>query len=664
MSPRADPLTASMAVIAAVPALELARPAAAVDPVATVDNQDRRHPWVPREWRGLVARLGLSESATGRLARRAELNATSFQVELMASGLVDEEELCHGIATELGLPLVARISPERLVLRERDGATVLRATRGASHAMLRESGDRLAVLLSPARLELADMARLVADRPRLLDRIRVVVPSALRAAVIARTSRQLLGDATDRLHLDRPRYSAKTVLTGRQGVLLGALLVAVPVAFLFNAPAAWLGLHIVFSLFFLACVALRMAVLPSARPPRLAHLAPYDQARLPVYSILVPLYREAQIVPQLLAGLSRLNWPRSKLEIKLICEAEDSDTLSALRVLRLHPCVEIIEVPPGEPRTKPRALSYALPMCSGELVTLFDAEDRPHPDQLLEAWQRFRECEDDVACLQAPLVVTNQSRGWLALMFAFEYSALFRGILPWLARRRLVLPLGGTSNHFLRARLEEVGGWDAYNVTEDADLGIRLARHGYRAETITRPTFEDAPETFANWLGQRSRWLKGWMQTWLVHMREPSRLAGQLDMPSLVVAQVLMLGMFVSALVHPVLLATLAWVGWVVATTGTIGTYHAVLFAIDAVNVVGAYLAFLLLGRRTLLRGEARRMGSVVLLTPPYWMAMSLAAWRALWQLYRCPHHWDKTDHPYSPLGQSSRPARPLRRGA
>src|SRR5690606_36007305 len=154
---------------------------------------------------------------------------------------------------------------------------------------------------------------------------------------------------------------------------------------------------------------------------------------------------------------------------------------------------EVIEVPPGLPRTKPKALAYALPLTGGEFVTLYDAEDRPDPMQLAEAWQRFRQSGPDLAVLQAPLEISNRSDGAIARMFAFEYAALFRGLLPWLSRRRLMLPLGGTSNHFRRAALDAVGGWDPYNVTEDADLGMRLARFGYRAGTLSRPTLEPAP---------------------------------------------------------------------------------------------------------------------------------------------------------------------------
>ena len=181
-------------------------------------------------------------------------------------------------------------------------------------------------------------------------------------------------------------------------------------------------------------------------------------------------------------------------------------------------------MPPGPPRTKPKALNYALQLIRGDYVVLYDAEDRPHPLQLLEAWRRFETGDEWLACVQAPLQISNGTRGIIPLMFAFEYSALFRGLLPWLSGHRALLPLGGTSNHFRKNALDEIGGWDPYNVTEDADIGLRLARFGYHTGTISLPTWEDAPEALSIWLPQRTRWFKGWLQSWLVHMRSPKAL--------------------------------------------------------------------------------------------------------------------------------------------
>jgi hypothetical protein len=200
--------------------------------------------------------------------------------------------------------------------------------------------------------------------------------------------------------------------------------------------------------------------------------------------------------------------------------------------------------------------------------------------------------------------------------------------------------------HFRREALEAVGGWDPFNVTEDADLGIRLARHGYRVDTITRPTYEDAPETFSNWLPQRTRWFKGWMQTWLVHMRHPRRLWRDLGPASFLTTQILCAGMVVSSIAHPVFIGSLFYICLVFIWHETIGPMQSAILTIDAVNVTLGYLTFLLLGVRTLLLKEKISLWITILLTPVYWILISLASWRALWKLYREPYHWEKTYHP------------------
>ncbi|MDZ7937945.1 MAG: glycosyltransferase [Rhodoferax sp.] len=290
----------------------------------------------------------------------------------------------------------------------------------------------------------------------------------------------------------------------------------------------------------------------AASPPdlRFSKLARGGEA-LPIYTVMVALYREAAVVPQLIAALDALDWPRSLLDVKLVCEGDDQETLEAIRQARPGPHIEVVEVPAMAPRTKPKALTYALSGARGEFLTIYDAEDRPHPQQLREAYHAFRLGPADLACLQSPLVIDNAGESWISAIFALEYSALFRRLLPALGFYRLPLPLGGTSNHFKTALLKESGGWDPYNVTEDADLGMRLCRMGYRSSTLTLPTYEDAPTDFGVWLAQRTRWYKGWLQTWLVLMRHPLRTAREMGPLSFFVFQLLVGGVLVAALSHP-----------------------------------------------------------------------------------------------------------------
>ena len=598
------------------------------------------------EWKPVLSALPLSEKDAESAANRAENNRTSLPRELVAMGLVSETDLFRAIADELCLPFIESIEPSRLTLREPDRLLALSQHSGLPAVFLAQPDGSNAVLVATPDIDLAQLKAQIARRPELGHRLCIAAPGELRAAILARTRQRLLFDAQYDLFARSPELCARFVANGWQGVCIGIILTALPIAILMKPGETLLALQIVAAIAFCACICLRVMALGRARPIRLSRLPSVDPAELPVYSVLVTLYREREVVPQLLLALGQLQWPRSKLEIKLICEADDKETLAALRSSPLRPCVEIIEVPQGAPRTKPRALCYALPLCTGEFITLYDAEDRPHPLQLLEAWVRFNSEGEDLACLQAPLVIDNARSGFLARMFAFEYAGLFRGILPWLAHHNLVMPLGGTSNHFRRSALAKVGGWDAYNVTEDADLGLRLARSGYRAGTITRQTLEEAPETLSAWLPQRVRWNKGYLQTWLVHMRDPRATWRELGPGSFIAMQLLFPGMLVSALIHPIFLGSVLYaLGSLAYESGGVSAGVMAMATVGFVNIALGYGAFIAIGAVTLTLSEKRSLLSIVLSTPIYWLLLSLAAWMALWEFYRHPHHWNKTPH-------------------
>ena len=597
-------------------------------------------------WIDFFLRIGLTMEQSAALARRAEVQRTPILRELAVSGLVPEVRIYRELASTVGLPFEDDIDPEKLILRGRDMDVLLRQNGNKSLIVKMEAAPgAMLFLCAPVTMDLAAMIERVRLSPSLASRIRIVAPSALRHAIAVRAERRLQTRAEENLFHEFSSCSARFVATGWQGVLAGAALVGFPVAITAAPYAVELGIHLFFSAFFFLCVALRLWAAACFEPQPLAGIKAYTPDQFPTYSVLVALYREAQIIPDLFIALGRIVWPRSKLEIKLVCEADDVETLQAIEAHGLRPFTEIIRVPAGALRTKPRALAYAVAMTSGEFIALYDAEDRPHPLQLIEAWQRLAAAGPALACVQAPLVVSNHRRSNVARMFAFEYAALFRALLPALAGRRLVFPLGGTSNHFRRAALEAVAGWDPYNVTEDADLGLRLARFGYRTETISRPTYEDAPGTIAIWLPQRTRWFKGWAQSWLVHMRRPCMLWRELGPASFLVCQILFAGMILSAIGHPIFLATIACALIRIGEGAGLDGWQSSLFAFDCCNIFLGYTAFLVLGWQAL--GEKERQGfwKTVLLTPFYWFLMSVAAFRAVWKLYSAPHQWEKTPH-------------------
>lgn len=598
-----------------------------------------------RTWRGIFGAHGADPGPIILLAEAASRNGTSFHEELAAS---DHDVQClfyRLLADELGVRFCSHLDPDRIVARDRDLLAAIAAPAGPVLVMCRTKQAENAVLMSPAHLDLDALRGYLERYPTIAERLMIVPPAAMRQALLARARPLLAQRATSRLFESYPQYSARIVANAVQGFGLGLVIALMATGF-YLYPAIELALlHLVFSLCFLACVMLRLLAAFEAKPPSIDHDIDHVAGELPIYTILVALYHESEMVPDLLVALGRLVWPRSKLEIKLLLEEDDEETLAALGAQKLRPNVEILTVPRLGPRTKPKALSYAMPAISGEIVTVYDAEDIPHPAQLLKAWRAFSRDDDRLACVQAPLCVRNVRANLLTRLFAFEYAALFRGLLPMLARRRLFFPLGGTSNHFKVAALRRIGAWDPFNVTEDADLSVRLARFGYRLDMITCPTFEDAPDRLGIWMRQRTRWFKGWMQTFLVHSRNPAAVSRQMGAGSYLVSQILLFGIIISSLAYIFIIAVIASIAYKFANTGSLTPFDMALLVVDSANVLLGFSAFLLLGWRTLLTLERKGFWMVVLATPAYWLVMSLASWRAAWQLYRQPFLWEKTPH-------------------
>jgi cellulose synthase/poly-beta-1,6-N-acetylglucosamine synthase-like glycosyltransferase len=306
----------------------------------------------------------------------------------------------------------------------------------------------------------------------------------------------------------------------------------------------------------------------------------------------------------------------------------------------------VIVAPPLGPRTKPKALNAALQFARGRYVAIFDAEDEPESDQLRRALARFRNGDPKLACVQARLTIDNTADSWLTRLFTAEYCGLFDVLLPALARWRLPLPLGGTSNHFRTEILRRVGAWDPYNVTEDADLGMRLARLGYETSVIASTTHEEGLSRLGPWIKQRSRWFKGWLQTWFVHMRSPLKLFRELGFKGFVTFQLIVGGTVLSALVHPIVIALMIFG----AATGDLFNWHGsiagtVAAVVCAMIFVSGYVASVALAIAGLARRGLLAHVRAQIMTPVLWVLLSIAAWRAVVELIRAPYRWDKTEH-------------------
>lgn len=367
---------------------------------------------------------------------------------------------------------------------------------------------------------------------------------------------------------------------------------------------------------------------------------------LPKISVLVPLFRERRIAETLLKRLKRLDYPREKLDILLVLEEEDTVTRTLLDRTPLPPGFRVVTVPDGSPRTKPRAMNYALDFCDGEIIGIYDAEDAPDPDQLLRVAAGFEDTPEDVVCLQGMLDYYNPRSTWIARCFTIEYNTWFRLILPGMGRLGFALPLGGTTLFFRRDKLEELGGWDAHNVTEDADLGFRLARAGYRTVVINTTTREEANERALPWIRQRSRWLKGYLATYLVHMRSPAALWRDLGPWQFLGFQ----AHFVTALAH-FTLAPIVLGFWLVmlgidlpyTTLDSDPRFRTLAFAL-----LGQEILTMALGAIATQRGGHRNLWAWVPMMHLYWPMGTIAMWKALYELVFKPFYWDKTEHGHS----------------
>ncbi|MCC2608417.1 glycosyltransferase family 2 protein [Neorhizobium petrolearium] len=591
-----------------------------------------------------LAALGFSKPLLSMLSDRAWRNGTRVESELLHSGQVSETAYYGAIARFLRLPFVETIDPPLIT----DAPLLDMQLQRPNQIRINHRHRAPQVAVVPEAARLADLGAALSAMPQLGRDLAITTPSAIRRAVWQAGAGRRVRDTVNELFDRFPSFSARIVLSGHQGFYAGLGLAALLSALIIVPSTTLIFLHVLLSLIYLASLLLRFAAFTRqhfGQPMRPALPAP--EGTLPCYTVMVALYREAAVAEQLIASLKRLDWPDALLDIKLVCEADDHETIAALKALSPGAHFEIIEVPPSSPRTKPKALTYALGAARGEFLAIYDAEDRPHPQQLREAYARFRAMPAELACLQAPLIITNAKESWISALFSLEYSGLFRGLLPMLARMRMPLPLGGTSNHFRTRSLREAGGWDPFNVTEDADLGLRLYRLGYRSDVIARQTLEDAPTTIHIWMGQRSRWFKGWLQTWLVLMRDPRRLIREMGLLAFCTFQLMIGGMLISSLLHPLIIIFMG-IGvysMLEAPADDVPAGVLSLFVIDSINILGSYLIFLGLGMGSMIHHEKRQIGWRWTGVALYWLMTSAAAWRAVLELRSKPFFWNKTPH-------------------
>ncbi len=471
-----------------------------------------------------------------------------------------------------------------------------------------------------------------------------------RAFFLKRYRDTLCARATIKLARWAPEYSAQKRMSQMQMFVLALSCLGFISFALYWLSGAFIAANIFFSIWFSALIILRAAALAYA--PFHQHARKNNSkitanaADLPIYTILVPLYREANVLVQLTNALKALKYPAAKLDIKLLLEEDDQTSIKAAKALNLPDNFEIMIVPHALPKTKPKALNLGLQFARGEYVVVYDAEDIPHPAQLLEALAAFARGPDNLVCIQARLNFYNPDDNWLTRQFTVEYSILFDLLLPFFKKLNIPIPLGGTSNHFKTDILRKIGAWDPHNVTEDADLGIRLNRMGFTSDVIASTTREEAVSDLWSWIKQRSRWLKGWMQTYLVHMRQPAQLYKDLGSRGFFGFQIVFGGILIAALLHPFFIV---WTSYILLQqiTDDAGIWfsHPVLQFVNFFIFFSGYFFSMLAGAYALEKRRHHALIGAVFSMPFYWLLVSIGAYYGLWQLIFRPFYWEKTSH-------------------
>ncbi len=599
-----------------------------------------------------LVRSGVISKSDAALAQMVKKQCdASLDRILTAEGLASEDDLLTAHAR--------RLAAGQMSAGDLEGATLLDAD--LDPRVLLKHG------FVPLEAETGEPVIATAN-PHILCRLQSHLPEALKGAGLVLAPHHAVQEAVARQHRDRLTEAAQVRVseaescrtwgqTFNKRLALTLVLIAALCTLTLAFPTGVFTVFILWASFTLVVsMVMKTASFAASRAAKEDKPLPGGAKEpLPKVSILVPLFRETEIAHALVARLCRLTYPKCLLDVVLVLEEKDDLTRQTLAAIDLPPWIRPVVVPDGTPRTKPRAMNYALDFCEGDIIGIYDAEDAPDPDQITMVARRFQQVPPEVVCLQGVLDYYNPRQNWLARCFTIEYATWFRVMLPGMARLGFAIPLGGTTLFFRREVLEELGGWDAHNVTEDADLGFRLARHGYRTEMIPTVTEEEANCRPWPWIKQRSRWLKGYMTTYLVHMRRPMQLHRQLGNWKFWGFQ----AHFVSAL-SQFFLAPVLWSFWLVF----LGVPHPLgrvlphevlvgfgsLFLVSEVLNIAIHMTAVSGRKHSFLMGWAPTMHF-------YAPLGTIAAYKALYEIVLKPFYWDKTAHGLSLHGTGQRPS-------
>ncbi|GAB3928275.1 glycosyltransferase family 2 protein [Mucilaginibacter myungsuensis] len=517
-------------------------------------------------------------------------------------------------------------------------------------------------LALPLRIENGKVVTLMADPTDelFIDFIRFTFdmePQIIVASDLDITwlSHKLLGDkyvksAVYELLNRDPANSAIITFTANQLLFIFISIGLIIIGLFINFKIVSIVLNVLMSSFFLIAIVFKLFLALVGSRFELFQAVTREEVRkvknedLPVYTIHLPVYKEDKLIKKLIWNLQSLDYPREKLDIKLIIEEDDDKTLNAVRDLDFPAVFEVIVVPFHMPKTKPKACNYGLHFSRGKYLTIYDAEDIPDTDQLKKVVALFAKLPSNYICVQSALNYFNRGENFLTRMFTLEYSYWFDYMLPGLDTMDIPIPLGGTSNHFKMANLLELGAWDPFNVTEDADLGLRAYSKGYKVAIVNSTTYEEANNDFFNWIRQRSRWIKGYMQTYLVHMRNPVKLWKKVGWKGFLGFNFFIGATPLTFLAYPLLLSVFLF--YVAFDLRFIRELFPdwVLF-ISIFNLMVGNILMIYVNMMAVFKRRYYELILFAIANPIYWLMHSAAAYKGLWQLIVNPFYWEKTNH-------------------
>lgn len=461
---------------------------------------------------------------------------------------------------------------------------------------------------------------------------------------------EILHKAVFHLYENDPNSCAIETFTKKQVIAIGILLFIFLVFLYFNFVDTIIGANLILNAFLLFSILFKFMLTIYGSKTELTSKVSKEEIDLikdkdlPIYTIHLPVFKESEVIQKLVWNLNSLDYPIEKIDAKLLIESDDDMTYNAVRDMKFPTNFEPIIIPYAQPKTKPKACNYGLYFSKGKYLTIYDAEDIPDSDQLKQTYKLFNKLPEDYIAIQCALNYFNKSENFLTKMFTLEYSYWFDYMLPGLDSLRIPIPLGGTSNHFKFDKLMELGGWDGFNVTEDADLGLRCYAKDYKITVLGSTTYEEANNEFFNWIRQRSRWIKGYMQTYLVHMRNPFKLYKSIGSRGFFGFQFFIGGTVFTFLSYPVLLFFLLFY-FVFKSTWIEIFFPDWLIIISIINFTLGNLIMIYTNMIAIFKRSSYSLLLYALANPIYWLMHSISAYKGLNQLITKPFYWEKTNH-------------------